>query len=60
MPNKELHPESYDDQVSDAELYMFLRNELLRLYREKRKPIEEQSESCIKFVYSLLPNTKDE
>ncbi len=39
---------------SDCGGYLTIEEKLLRCWREKRNPLEEQDNSCIDYIYSLL------
>ena len=38
------------------ESYNYTENTILRKRKEKRKPLSEQSDDCIRYIYSLLPS----
>ena len=43
------------DYISKKTFREFLYNYLIENWKEKRKPIEEQSSDCIDYVFNLLP-----
>lgn len=59
----------YENDIDQVELHQLIERKwkdtnftytpssvmVIALWKEKRKPIDEQSDECIKFVYDLLP-----
>lgn len=45
----------YSKKLWTFQLYNNTTMDLLEVWKEKRKPIEEQSGDCIDFVFNLLP-----
>lgn len=43
----------FDTGRNDAKIYFYYKAVSIR--EDKRKPIDDQSDECIKFVYDLLP-----
>lgn len=59
----------YENDIDQVELHQLIERKwkdtnftytpssvmVIALWKEKRKPIDDQSDECIKFIYSLLP-----